>query len=191
MKTIFLIFLLPHLLLAAPKEDESAEPIATKRLVEIDKTAQNQKTDKADFFFTDTQSICIYGGAIYNLTSEASVIYGLWGLTYTFPSQTRFHFESSFDIFASQEGHLRFMGRWSSRISEKLRPFVNAGLGLVILPNDNAGVVLSWGRLFAQLGTGLEWSFTQHTSLRLEAFAGATISTQSFVAALMGYSLSF
>lgn len=190
MKTLFLILFFPALALGAPVQN-TTESDAAKKLIQIDKSTEGQKIENADFFFTDTQSICIYGGTVYALNPENSLFYGIWGVTYTFPSQTRFHLESSFDILTNQEGHLRLMGRWNSRMSEKLRPYINAGLGIKVLPNDNVGVLLSWGRVIAQIGTGIEWSFTQHTSIRAEAFAGAGLSTNSFAAAILGYSLSF
>jgi hypothetical protein len=149
------------------------------------------KLNKPDFFYSDSQAIWIHSGAIYSIQTAGSVLYGLMGLSYAFPSENRFHYEVAFDISGNQEGHFLGIAKWTTHSTERVRPFLNAGLGIKVLPQDNVGVILSVGRLLAQVGTGLEYSFTAHTSLKAETFAGVDLGANVYVAAILGYGLSF
>ncbi len=146
---------------------------------------------KNDFFFSDSRAVTLYTGIMDNINSVSSVLYGMYGFSYMWYSQRLFHFETGFDISVNQEAHLRIMGRWNSHSTDRCRPYFNAGLGLRVLPQDNLGVVLSWGRLILQLGYGFDYSFSQNVALKVEAFGGTDSAFNGFFGIVMGPSLSF
>lgn len=151
----------------------------------------HDKIEKPRFFFSDTQAFAFYTGGAYYLLQTNSDFYGLFGLSYMLHSQTRFHVETAFDIYTRQEGHWRIMAKIYSRITDSIRPYASAGLGLKILSSDNIGVFLAWNRVMGFVNAGFDTSLSQSTSVKTEIYIGVDQSLNSLYGVSIGPVFSY
>lgn len=111
----------------------------------------------------------------------------LFGVMYMLPSDSNKHWEIGFDIHTGGLGYLQVNHRWVFTHTEKLRPFVRAGLSSRLKSEQGLASVVNKDNVQARVGLGIEDMIISPMSASI-AMEIATGTDQSFLGIIIGYS---
>ncbi len=164
-------------------EKETSPSQSTTPLQDMEVTQPPPQESGGSFFYKYERSLSIHMGPYY---SEIPTTYWVYGFTYLWQYPLDFHLETGLDSVTYGEGQIWTVARWNYRYTKKLRPYLAGGFGIRLVPSNGLATFLESSNVFARCSSGLEYSISGPTSLRLDVFGAYDFGGRSFLGGTLG-----
>lgn len=200
----------PALIYAAPSDtvtvspDENtseppANPDEENRLKSMDitvpektdseKLVAKKNHDSSLYYYPYRQSISPRLGFVFDpdkLRENFQMVF-LFGFHFMWPSDTSTHWETGIDIHTGGTGYLQLNRRWIFKSSEKMRPFLRAGLTMRMISEQGFASIVNQDNVQLRVGAGFEDLIVSPVSAAVSMEISGN-AQQAFLAVCMGYS---
>jgi hypothetical protein len=168
----------------------SPEVLGTIDITPVAKTSRRDDVhvESSEYFYPFRKAISPRMGAVYNTNAMEADLGALYlvGFQYLFQTRSMKSYELGADVFTRGKGRLHAARRWNLTRT-RTRPFVKAGFGWAIDPDQGLSTLIRYQNLQARAGVGFEHLVASPLSLRAELEVAAGMEEQDGILAL-GYS---
>jgi hypothetical protein len=173
-----------------PSQKAPPEVLHTIDITPVAKTSRRDDAhvESREYFYPFRSAISPRMGAVYNtnaIESDLGALY-LVGFQYLFNTKSMKTYELGADVLTRGKGRMHAAKRWNLTRT-RTRPFVKAGFGWVIDPDQGLSTLIRYQNLQARAGAGFEHLVASPLSLRAEIEVAAGMEEQEGIFAL-GYS---